>query len=80
MMSAFSATPAYFFTLRIWMVKHGNDGIQWRARLHNIHTKEVTYHKDWQALIECIENTLENRITNPSSHLHPNGGEANNPD
>lgn len=79
-MSVIPALSARFFTLRIWVVGQGNDGIQWRARLYDIHTKEVTCHKDWQALIESIENTLEYQMSDPSSSLQSVSGVEDGPD
>lgn len=44
---------AHLFTLRIWSVE-GNPQ-QWRARLQDIQSGEVTFFKDWEGLISQLK-------------------------
>ena len=46
----------HLFTLRIWSVE-GNPQ-QWRARLQDIQSGEVTFFKDWEGLIAQIKENL----------------------
>jgi len=50
-------THAHLFTLRIWSVE-GDAAPQWRARLQDVQSGEVTYFTNWDSLIACIEESL----------------------
>ncbi len=49
---------AHLFTLRIWSVEGGDAAPQWRARLQDVRSGEVTYCANWDSLIACIEGSL----------------------
>jgi len=50
-------SQAHLFTLRIWSVE-GVAASQWRARLQDVHSGEVTYCADLDSLVACIEASL----------------------
>ena len=60
-------TQARLFTLRIWSVE-GDAASQWRARLQNVQSGEVTFFKNWQEMIACLEESL-----NEQEHFPPPG-------
>ena len=49
---------AHLFTLRIWSVSKAESPLQWRSRLQNIQSGEVTFCRDWENLIAKIEDAL----------------------
>ncbi|MBI3150906.1 MAG: hypothetical protein HYZ21_02130 [Chloroflexi bacterium] len=49
---------AHLFTLRIWVVKQDAASIEWRVRLQDTHSGEVTYFRNWQELIASLEKTI----------------------
>ncbi len=55
---------AVLFTLRIWSIE--GKPKQWRARLQNVQSGEVTFAKDWEALIAQIEENLKELDTSQS--------------
>ena len=56
---------ALLFTLRVWAVNEEETAPQWRSRLQNIQNGEVNFFGNWQALIACLEEAL-NEETNKS--------------
>ena len=60
-------TQTHLFTLRIWSVE-GDAASQWRARLQNVQSGEVTFFKNWQEMIACLEESL-----NEQGHFPPPG-------
>jgi len=49
---------AHLFTLRIWLVNRDAPAFEWRGRLQNLHSGEVTFFKNWQEMIACLEENL----------------------
>jgi hypothetical protein len=49
---------AHIFTLRIWAANKGGTAPQWRSRLQNIQSGEVTFCHNWENLIANIEEML----------------------
>lgn len=54
-----AAPASRLFTLRIWVVADNAGTLDWRARLQDIHSGEVIYFKDWQALNAHVERALK---------------------
>ena len=51
-------SQAHLFTLRIWSVEGEDAAPRWRVRLQNVQSGEVTFFKDWQEMVACIEESL----------------------
>ena len=51
-------SQAHLFTLRIWSVEGEDAAPQWRVRLQDVYSGEVTYCANWDSLIACIEGSL----------------------
>lgn len=54
-------SQAHLFILRIWSVEGEDAAPQWRARLQNVHSGEVVFFKDWQEMIACLEESVNDQ-------------------
>jgi hypothetical protein len=57
-MALATTQPAHLFILRVWSVEGDDDAPQWRVRLQNIQSGEVTFFKDWHEMIASLEENL----------------------
>ena len=55
---------ARLFTLRVWVVKQDETAFEWRARLQDTHSGEVTYFRNWQDLSASIEKIIRSQNGN----------------
>lgn len=51
---------ARLFTLRVWVVKQDETVFEWRARLQDTQSGEVSYFRSWQDLSSSIETIIRN--------------------
>ena len=51
-------SQAHLFTLRVWSIEGEDTAPQWRVRLQDVQSGEVTYFTNWNSLITCIEASL----------------------
>ena len=49
--------PSEFFTVRVWR-EVLDDHFEWRGKVQHGGSGEARYFRDWQTLIEFIQNTL----------------------
>ena len=56
---------ARLYTLRVWVVSKENEITQWRARLQDTQSGEVLYFRDWQEIVQHMQNSLQDQIHKP---------------
>lgn len=59
-----SFSKARLFTLRVWVVKQEEAVFEWRARLQDTQSGDVSYFRDWQDLSTSIEKIIRNQNGN----------------
>ena len=52
------SNQAHLFILRIWSAEGGEGALQWRVRLQDIQSGEVSFFKDWRDMIAGLEESL----------------------
>ncbi len=47
-------SSAHLFTLRVWQERVGESRLEWRGKLHHIASDDVTYFREWAALVPVL--------------------------
>ena len=45
---------SHLFTVRLWQEDLGDGQSEWRGKLQNVHSGEVSYFRDWQMLVRLL--------------------------
>lgn len=48
------------FTVRVWQEDLGEGRVEWRGKVQHVASGEAHYFRDWETLIEYLQDVLEN--------------------
>ncbi|MCS6908423.1 MAG: hypothetical protein RML93_11155 [Anaerolineales bacterium] len=54
-------SESHFYTLRLWEVRDGEEGAQWRARLQHVPSGEVKYFRNLEAMLAFLHAQLNEK-------------------